>query len=94
MTKKYKVLSLHQILKFEDEMKRLKVSEVARKPTGFLGQYKKHGSFEDFKDKQVPNGNITWEDKRNAFIARHLASYRENPTERRHLALVAWGFSP
>jgi hypothetical protein len=92
MTKKYKVLSLQQILKFEDEMKRLKVSEVARSPSGFLGQMKKYGSYEDFKNKTASNSNMTWEDKRNSFIARHLAQYRINPTERRRLSLLAWGY--
>jgi len=93
MTKNYRVLSLNQILKYEDEMKQLKVSEVARKPSGFLGQYKQHKTFDNFKDKQVPNGKINWGEKRNAFIDRHLAQYRKNPTERRRLALLAWGFS-
>jgi len=41
----------------------------------------------------VPNGKINWGEKRNAFIDRHLAQYRKNPTERRRLALLAWGFS-
>ena len=91
---KYKVMTLSQILKYEDEMKRLKVSDVARSPSGFLGQYKKHGTFNNFKDKQVPNGKQDWEDKREGFVARHLTQYKKNPTERRRLAMIAWGFLP
>ncbi len=92
MTKNYRVLSLNQILKYEDEMKRLKVSEVARQPSGFLGQMKKHGSFDNFKDKKVPDGNITWKEKRQNFISRHLAQYKKNPTERRAYSMLAWGY--
>jgi hypothetical protein len=32
--------------------------------------------------------------RRAAFIARHLAQYRKNPTERRRLALLMWAFDP
>lgn len=92
--RKYRVLSLNQILNFEDDMKKQKVSEVARKPSGFLGQYKKHKTFDNFKNNKVPNGKINWEEKRNAFIDRHLVQYKKNPTERRRLALAVWGFQP
>lgn len=88
----YKVEPLNQILKEEDKMKELKVSEIARKPNGFLGQYKKNKTYNNFKNNKVPNGKIDWGEKRNAFIDRHLESYRRNPTERRRLALLAWGY--
>ena len=90
----YKIMPLSEILKYEDEMKKKKVSDVARSSTGFLGQYKKHKTFNNFKDRQVPNGNIDWEEKRKGFIARHYAQYKKNPTERRRLAMIAWGFLP
>lgn len=89
----YKVEPLSKILKEEDEMKKEKVSEVARSPSGFLGQYKKYKTFNNFKDNKVPNGKIDWGDKRNAFIDRHLVQYKNYPTERRRLALLAWGYA-
>jgi hypothetical protein len=74
------------------------VSEVARSPRGFLtaylasgGNLKKLGSY--------------WIDRRENFIARHVAQLIKNkeplykspgsdvPT-RRHLALIAWAYSP
>ncbi len=87
----YKVMPLNEILKYEKEMKAEKVSEVARGPNGFLTNYKKYKTYNNFKDKQVPNGKINWDDKRDAFIDRHIAQYRRNPTRRRRLALAAWG---
>ncbi len=89
----YKVEPLSRILSEEDKMKKLKVSEVARSPNGFLGQYKKYKTYNNFKNNKVPNGLIDWSEKRNAFVDRHLAQYRKNPTERRRLALLAWGYS-
>ena len=78
----YPWLSLDTIAKYEPEMKRLGVSEVARSPRGFLTAYKRHGS--SLKSDPV------WTKRRSAFIARHLAQYKLNPTHRRWLALVAW----
>lgn len=89
---KYKIVPLAQILKYEDEMKQQKVSEVARATGGFLSEYKKYKTWGNFKDNIVPNGKQDWESKRDGFISRHLKQYRENPTERRRLALLAWGY--
>lgn len=83
---KYKWLPLHKIKRYESEMKRLEVSQVARSPRGFLTTYKKIG----YKIKS----NEHWMAMRESFIARHLAQYRENPTKRRWLALVAWAYRP
>lgn len=80
------MLSLKTIRKYEPEMKRLKVSEVARSPRGFLTAYKKAGS----PDKLSPK----WKQRRLAFIARHNAQYKKNPTRRRRLALIAWAYNP
>ncbi len=88
----YKVEPLSKILSEEDKMKELKVSEIARKPNGFLGQYKKYKTYNNFKNNKVPNGKIDWGEKRNAFIDRHLEQYRRNPTKRRALSLLAWGY--
>lgn len=80
-------------------MKRLGVSKVARSPRGFLAAYKKaQGRPERLSD--------TWDEKREAFIKRHMAQVKKRkeplwetargkkqPT-RRHLALIAWAYSP
>lgn len=82
----YKWLSLREVLKYEPEMVRLRVSEVARSPRGFLTAYKRFGT----RLKSHP----LWSGRRNWFIARHLVQYRENPTYRRWLSLVAWAYRP
>jgi hypothetical protein len=75
------------------------VSEVARSPRGFLTAYKeasgRSSELDDF-----------WADRRHGFLARHMAQVEGNrealwktykgqkvPT-RRHLALIAWAYSP
>jgi len=85
MTEKYPWLSLSEIAKYELEMKRLGVSKVARSPRGFLSAYKRIGP-------AIKRG--VWAGRRDAFIARHLAQYKVNPTYRRWLALVAWAYRP
>jgi len=82
-----KYLPLSEIAKYEPEMRRLKVSRVARSPRGFLTYYKKIGG----KSGKV---NEHWRVKREGFIARHLVQYNRNPTYRRFLALVAWAYRP
>ena len=79
-------MTLSEIKKYEPEMTRLKVSEVARSPRGFLTAYKRAGSTKNLSD--------SWIIQREAFIARHLAQYNENPTYRRKLALIAWAYMP
>lgn len=77
-------MPLRSITRYEPEMKRLKVSEVARSPRGFLTNLKKN------------KGKVStkWESKRNGFIARTLPSYKKRPTVRRRLALIAWAYKP
>jgi len=82
--KKYPVTPLKVIKKYEPEMERLKVSEVARSPRGFLTNFKRN------KGKI----NESWETKRNGFIARTLPPYKKKPTVRRRLALIAWAYMP
>jgi len=84
---KYRWLNLSTIRAYEPEMRRLGVSEVARSRRGFLTAYKRAGGdWQKLPDK--------WVKKRDAFIARHLAQYRKNPTYRRKLALIAWAYMP
>ena len=77
------MLSLKTIKKYEPAMREKKVSEVARSPRGFLSAYKRAGSPDKLSDN--------WKQKRKAFIARHGAQYKKNPTPRRRLALIAVG---
>ena len=89
-------LPLATIDRYVPAMQRLGVSEVARSPRGFLAAYRAAGG-------NVENLSPAWRQRREGFIARHVAQVRErgeplvdaqgNPT-RRHLALVAWAYSP
>jgi hypothetical protein len=90
-----KFLPLNTIEKFIPEMKRRGVSEVARSPRGFLTAYRA------VKGNRQRLGD-DWIAKREAFIARHLVQlvgndeplYETGTLTRRHLALVAWAYSP
>lgn len=92
----HKFLPLRTINRFESLMKREGVSIVARSPIGFLSAYKRAGG-------SWHTLYHTWIAKREAFIARHMAQLVANdeplydkdgkPT-RRHLALIAWAYSP
>lgn len=74
------------------------VSEVARGPGGFISQYKRAGSAAKLSEE--------WKKKREAFLDRHLKQMEGDENQgwekvkdewrptRRHLALVAWGYSP
>ena len=68
------------------------VSKVARSPGGFLYNYMKYGR--DMLLKKASDSGLTWEKKRNAFIARHLVEYKKNPTDRHRHALIAWAYMP
>ena len=78
----FPLMKLQEILPYEPDMKKLGVSIVARSPRGFLTAYKRGQLTDD------------WLRKRDAFIKRHMAQYRKNPTVRRHLALIAWAYDP
>jgi len=81
-------------------MEELGISEVARSPRGFLTAYRRSGG-------DARRLTDEWRRRRRAFIARHMAQLVANdeslydsraealrrPT-RRHLALVAWAYSP
>lgn len=83
----YRWLSLKEIRRYEPEMRRLGVSRVARSERGFLTMYKAVGGRRD-------RVSAWWANRRDGFIKRHMAQYRENPTYRRWLALVAWAYRP
>ena len=86
MARQYLWLSLSEIAKYEPEMRRLKVSVVARSRGGFFYYY-----------KQVTGPlslSWNWHNRRRGFVARHLAQYKKNPTYRRWLSLVCWAYKP
>ncbi len=83
----YPYMPLNKIAEYESEMDALCVSEVARSPRGFLTYYKKIGG-------NPNNVNEYWQNKRNGFIARHLAQYKIDKGHRRRLALIAWAYEP
>ena len=91
---KYRWLSLNTVLKFLPEIERQNVSKVARSERGFITHYRKYGYADKMKQMIVPNENITWDQKRTAFIDRTLPAYQAQPTYRRYLSLIAWAFDP
>ena len=91
----HRYLSLSTIARFEPLAKKRGVSEVARGPRGFLPVYKRAGSVAKVDDY--------WRDRREAFIARHMAQVEQHNEplwdtdglpSRRHLALIMWAYSP
>jgi len=84
------------IEKFIPMMERRGVSEIARSPRGFLTAYLN-------ADGDPKKMHPDWLAKRDGFIARHMAQVIRNyeylydtsgsPT-RRHLALIAWAYTP
>jgi hypothetical protein len=68
------------------------VSTVARSSRGFWPAYRRAGG--DLSE--------AWQDRRDAFVARHMAQvesrgeplWRDGLPTRRHLALIAWAYSP
>jgi len=89
-------VSLPVVETFVPMMERRHVSEVARSPRGFLAAYREA---QGRKSRLSP----AWLARREGFISRHMAQviandeslfdYRGQPT-RRHLALLAWAYSP
>jgi hypothetical protein len=90
----YKWLSLKSVLKYEDEMIKEKVSEIARGKNGFLTEYKNYKTANAMSNAKIPGKLILWGKKRNLFIARTLPAYQKNPTYRRWLSLIAWAYMP
>lgn len=71
------------------------VSEVARSPRGFLTAYRRARGDPRRMDP-------AWVKRRSDFIHRHMAQvekrdeplWRDGEPTRRHLALIAWAYSP
>lgn len=93
--KEYRWLSLRRTQAAEPLAEALGVSEMARGPNGFLDEYKRAGTARAMKKRPVPGyPGQTWGQRRAAFIARTLAQYRKNPTERRRVAMEMWAYFP
>jgi hypothetical protein len=84
--REYKYMTLSSIKKLEPDMRKLKVSEVARSPRGFLTAYKQAQCNPD-------NLSEAWKIKRHGFIRRHKAQLKSGE-RRRTLALQAWAYNP
>jgi hypothetical protein len=91
----YPYLDLAVVESFVYRMQKAGVSEVARSKGGFLPAFRKAGG-------DPSKLSVTWRKRRDAFIARHIAQANANGEEliratgpsRRHLALIAWAYSP
>ena len=89
----YRWMSYASAAKHIPEAKEKGVSKVARGRSGFMGVYKRVGSSKNM-DKESYTETQTWGRRRNAFIKRHMAQYKKNPTRRRWLALAMWAYKP
>jgi len=92
-SKTYRWLSYSSAAKHIPEAKEKGVSKVARGRSGFMGVYKRAGSSKNMAKKDY-RATQTWGQRRSAFIKRHMAQYRKNPTRRRWLALAMWAYKP
>lgn len=97
-------LPLNEIEPWVPLMRAWGVSTVARGPRGFLPAYRRARGQQDAMRSASPRGRReSWWQRRNAFVARHMAQVKASgeslwlpngyPT-RRHLALIAWAYSP
>jgi len=88
-------MSYGQAAKYEPDARRMGVSRVARSKGGFMREFELAGSVKAMKNRLVPgSATQTWSVRRDAFIARHLASYRKRKTIRRKMALLMWAYNP
>lgn len=98
---RYEWMTLDEIGPFVPLMQRQGVSEVARSPRGFLPAYKKARGVPERLGHDSYSGQ-EWVRRRNNFVARHMGQVEskgealwkgKNPS-RRHLALIAWAYTP
>jgi hypothetical protein len=62
--------------------------KIARSKNCFLNYYKKYKTANIMKNIKVPNENIYWNQKCNAFIDRTLPLYLAIPSYRRFLSFI------
>ena len=85
-------LTYENAAEYLDEAAQLGVSEVARGPGGFMDVYRRERRPSRMRRTVHGRSGQTWGRRRRNFIKRHLAQYLKNPTRRRWLAMVMWGF--
>ena len=91
----YRWLSYGQAAKYEPDARRMGVSKVARSSGGFMREFERAGTVKAMKNRLVPgSATQSWGERRDAFIARHLVSYRKRKTVRRRYALLMWAYNP
>jgi len=88
----YALMGVDDVRRYLFEIQSANVSVVARSPSGFLFHYLRDGR--KILTQVAPGGKITWGQKRNNFIARHLVQYKKHKTLRHRLALIAWAYYP
>ena len=79
-----KILNHDDYLKFEDEIKRLKVSIKARLKDNLVDEIKKKGGVENL-------GNEDYH-KRRLYLVRSVDGYKKKPTHRRWLSLITYHY--
>lgn len=102
MTKKaisrYPWMSTREALGYEKEARAQGVSAVARSARGFMRAYEKAKSPNAMALVHTPGVNriVTWDKRRDEFIARHLKQYRQpgGATRRRFLMFAMWAYRP
>jgi len=96
--KRYPWMSVKDALRHEDEARARGVSVVARSSRGFMRAYETAKSRDALAAVYVPgvNRKVTWDKRRNEFIARHLKQYRQpgGATRRRWLMFAMWAYRP
>ena len=94
-------LALGLVDRLVPTMKHRGVSKTARSRRGFLTAYREARGRHTQLGKDA--GGVAWRDRRNAFVARHMGQVvkrgeplweNDGSPTRRHLALVAWAYSP
>jgi hypothetical protein len=91
----HKWVPLSRVLELEPYAAALGVSEVARAEDGFLREYERAKTARRMRGRLVPGYAFqTWDQRRAAFISRHLPQYRKKPSVRRQLALLMWAYDP
>jgi hypothetical protein len=88
----YTLMTPDEVRQYIPDMQALGVSKVARTSAGFTGQYLLNGA--SILDRNPQGSQITWRRTRSNFIYRHMQQYKQNPTKRRKLALIAWAYMP
>ena len=92
-SRSYRWLSYASAASYLAEADRLRVSEVARGPGGFMQVYARAGSAGAMKKMPFSEAQ-TWGQRRHNFIKRHMAEYEVRPSYRRWLALAMWAYRP